>query len=155
MELTDEDVREIIDLIDSSKFDYFEIEYRGLKLTVSKTTVAPAPPSTPAPSSTRAAELEPTPTPGPRKHREIPAGLAAIPAPMVGTFYPAPEPGAPPFVRAGDRVEPDTTVGLIEVMKVFTAVTAGIGGTIADALAGDSRGVEYGEPLFLVRPDAD
>ena len=74
---------------------------------------------------------------------------------MVGTFYPAPEPGAPPFVRAGDRVEPDTTVGLIEVMKVFTAVTAGIGGTIADALAGDSRGVEYGEPLFLVRPDAD
>ena len=46
-------------------------------------------------------------------------------------------------------------MGLIEVMKVFTAVTAGIGGTIADALAGDSRGVEYGEPLFLVRPDAD
>ena len=150
MELTEEDVREIIDLIDSSKFDYFEIEYRGLKLTVSKTPV-----SAPAPSSTRAAELEPTPTPGPRKHREIPAGLAAIPAPMVGTFYPAPEPGAPPFVRAGDRVEPDTTVGLIEVMKVFTAVTAGIGGTIEETLAGDARGVEYGEPLFLVRPDED
>ena len=149
MELTDEDVREIIDLIDSSKFDYFEIEYRGLKLTVSKTTVAPA--RTAAPATAPA----PEPALGPRKHREIPAGLAAIPAPMVGTFYPAPEPGAPPFVRAGDRVEPDTTVGLIEVMKVFTAVTAGIGGTIADALAGDSRGVEYGEPLFLVRPDAD
>ncbi len=149
MELTDEDVREIIDLIDSSKFDYFEIEYRGLKLTVSKTTVAPA--RTAAPATAPA----PEPASGPRKHREIPAGLAAIPAPMVGTFYPAPEPGAPPFVRAGDRVEPDTTVGLIEVMKVFTAVTAGIGGTIADALAGDSRGVEYGEPLFLVRPDAD
>ena len=149
MELTDEDVREIIDLIDSSKFDYFEIEYRGLKLTVSKTTVAPA--RTAAPATAPA----PEPASGPRKHREIPAGLAAIPAPMVGTFYPAPEPGAPPFVRAGDRVEPDTTVGLIEVMKVFTAVTAGIGGTIADALAGDARGVEYGEPLFLVRPDAD
>ena len=148
MELTDEDLREILDLIDSSKFDYFEIEYRGLKLTVSKTPVsAPALPSTPA--------AAPEPAPGPRKHREIPDGLAAVPAPMVGVFYPAPAPGAPPFVSPGDRVEPDTTVGLIEVMKVFTAVTAGIGGTIEEALAADARGVEYGEPLFLVRPDED
>ncbi len=148
MELTDEDLREILDLIDSSKFDYFEIEYRGLKLTVSKTPVsAPALPSTPA--------AAPESAPGPRKHREIPAGLAAVPAPMVGVFYPAPAPGAPPFVSPGDRVEPDTTVGLIEVMKVFTAVTAGIGGTIEETLAGDARGVEYGEPLFLVRPDED
>ena len=147
MELTEEDVREILELIDSSKFDYFELEYRGLKLTVGKTQAAPARSSTPAPA--------PEPASGPRKHREIPAGLAAIPAPMVGIFYPAPEPGAPPFVSPGDRVEPDTTVGLIEVMKVFTAVTAGIGGTIEETLAGDARGVEYGEPLFLVRPDAD
>ena len=150
MELTDEDLREILELIDSSKFDYFEIEYRGLKLTVSKTPVS-APARTAAPATAAAPES----APGPRKHREIPAGLAAIPAPMVGIFYPAPEPGAPPFVSPGDRVEPDTTVGLIEVMKVFTAVTAGLGGVIADALAGDARGVEYGEPLFLVRPDAD
>ncbi len=141
MELTDEDVREILDLIDRSTFDYFEIEYRGLKLTVSKTPVAAAP----VQSSTRAPAL--------RKTRDIPDGLAAIPAPMVGTFYPAPEPGAPPFVSAGDRVEPDTTVGLIEVMKVFTAVTAGIAGIVEEALAGNAQGVEYGEPLFLVRPD--
>ena len=149
MELTDEDVREILDLIDRSKFDYFEIEYRGLRLTVGKTPVAAAssrpPASAPAP--------EETPAPAPRKLREIPDGLIAIPAPMVGTFYPAPQPGAPPFVSPGDRVEPDTTVGLIEVMKVFTAVTAGIAGTIEEALAGDAQGVEYGEPLFLVRPD--
>ena len=151
MELTDEDVREILDLIDKSKFDYFEIEYRGLKLTVGKTPVA----SAPAPSSPSAPATDPEPGPALRKTRAIPDGLAAIPAPMVGTFYPAPEPGAPPFVSAGDRVEPDTTIGLIEAMKVFTAVTAGVGGTIEEALAGDARGVEYGEPLFLVRPDAD
>ena len=150
MELTEEDVREILDLIDSSKFDYFEIEYRGLKLTVSKTPVS-APARTAAPATAAA----PEPAPGPRKHREIPDGLAAVPAPMVGVFYPAPEPGAPPFVSPGDRVEPDTTVGLIEVMKVFTAVTAGIGGTIEEALTADAKGVEYGEPLFLVRPDED
>ncbi|MDE0333769.1 MAG: acetyl-CoA carboxylase biotin carboxyl carrier protein [Defluviicoccus sp.] len=145
MELTDEDVREILDLIDRSAFDYFEIEYRGLRLTVSKTPIAAAP--------ARPRPLEPDPEPAPSRTRDIPDGLAAIPAPMVGTFYPAPQPGAPPFVSAGDRVEPDTTVGLIEVMKVFTAVTAGIAGTIEQALAGDAQGVEYGEPLFLVRPD--
>ena len=151
MELTDEDVREILDLIDKSKFDYFEIEYRGLRLTVGKTPVAAAP----ARASVSAAPPSPEPAtvPAPRKQREIPDGLAAIPAPMVGTFYPAPEPGAPSFVSTGDRVEPDTTVGLIEVMKVFTAVTAGLAGTIEEALAGDAQGVEYGEPLFLVRPD--
>ncbi len=152
MELTDEDVREILDLIDKSKFDYFEIEYRGLKLTVGKTLAAAATARAPV-----SAAPAPDPEAGPaaRKHRDIPDGLAAIPAPMVGTFYPAPEPGAPPFVNPGDRVEPDTTVGLIEVMKVFTAVTAGLAGTIEEALAGDARGVEYGEPLFLVRPDGE
>ncbi len=150
MELTDEDVREILDLIDRSKFDYFEIEYRGLRLTVGKTPVAAATARAPV-----SAAPAPDPEPGPaaRKHRDIPDGLAAIPAPMVGTFYPAPRPGAPPFVNPGDRVEPDTTVGLIEVMKVFTAVTAGLAGTIEEALAGDAQGVEYGEPLFLIRPD--
>lgn len=147
MELTDEDVREILDLIDKSAFDYFEIEYRGLRLTVSKSPMAAAPVPTPAPAS-RA-------EPAPRKTRDIPEGLAAIPAPMVGTFYPAPQPGAPPFVSPGDRVEPDATVGLIEVMKVFTAVTAGIAGTVEEALAGEAQGVEYGEPLFLVRPDGE
>ena len=147
MALTDEDVREILDLIDNSAFDYFEIEYRGLRLTVSKTPVAAAPVPTPAPASRT--------EPAPRKTRDIPEGLAAIPAPMVGTFYPAPQPGAPPFVSPGDRVEPDTTVGLIEVMKVFTAVTAGVAGTVEEALAGEAQGVEYGEPLFLVRPDGE
>ena len=149
MALTDEDVREILDLIDKSAFDYFEIEYRGLRLTVSKSPVAAAPVPTPAPASAPRTE------PAPRKTRDIPEGLAAIPAPMVGTFYPAPQPGAPPFVSPGDRVEPDTTVGLIEVMKVFTAVTAGVAGTVEEALAGEAQGVEYGEPLFLVRPDGE
>lgn len=147
MELTDEDVREILDLIDRSKFDFFEIEYRGLKLTVGSTPVA-----RPAALAETPAPEEPAP-PGRRAQRDIPDGLAAIPAPMVGTFYLAPEPGAAPFVNPGDRVEPDTTVGLIEVMKVFTAVTAGVAGIVEEALAGDAEGVEYGEPLFLVRPD--
>ena len=149
MELTDEDVREILELIDKSDFDYFEIDYRGLRLTVSKTPLAaPAPPASPA------AAPQPEPAPGKRPRRATPDGLIAIPAPMVGTFYPAPSPGAEPFVSPGDRVEPDTTVGLIEVMKVFTAVAAGVTGIVEEALAGEAEGVEYGAPLFLIRPDA-
>ncbi len=149
MELTDEDVREILELIDKSGFDYFEIDYRGLRLTVSKSPLAaPAPAASPAPAE------GPEPAPGKRSGRDIPDGLVAVPAPMVGTFYPAPRPGAQPFVSPGDRVEPDTTVGLIEVMKVFAAVAAGVSGIVEEALAGEAEGVEYGQPLFLVRPDA-
>ncbi len=149
MELTDEDVREILDLVDKSDFDYFEIDYRGLRLTVSKTPVA-----APATAASPATAPEPEPAPGKRSGRDIPDGLVAIPAPMVGTFYPAPSPGAAPFVSPGDRVAPDTTVGLIEVMKVFAAVAAGVAGIVEEALAGEAVGVEYGAPLFLVRPDA-
>ena len=95
MELTDEDVREILELIENSKFDYFEIEYRGLKLTVSATPLAPARPAPahPAPDE---------PAPAAREARAVPDGLIAIPAPMVGTFYPAPEPGAPLFLVRPD-----------------------------------------------------
>ena len=122
MELTDEDVSEILELIDKSDFDYFEIDCRGLRLTVSKTPVSAAP-APAAPAADRSRSRNPRSTSGPG--RDIPDGLIAIPAPMVGTFYPAPSPGAAPFVSPGDRVEPDTTVGLIEMMKVFTAVAAG------------------------------
>ena len=149
MELTDEDVREILDLVDKSDFDYFQIDYRGLRLTVSKTPVA-----APAPVAMAETAPEPESAPGKRSGRDIPDGLVAIPAPMVGTFYPAPSPGAAPFVSPGDRVAPDTTVGLIEVMKVFAAVAAGVTGIVEEALAGEAEGVEYGAPLFLVRPDA-
>ena len=88
------------------------------------------------------------------------AGLAAaregtvpIKAPMPGHFYVAPEPGAPPFVEVGSAVGPDTTVGLIEVMKVFSAVKAGVQGTIVERLVENGQFVEYGQPLFLVRPE--
>lgn len=74
-----------------------------------------------------------------------------IRAPSVGTFYRAPEPGAKPFVEAGDAVEADTEVGLIEVMKLFTAVRAGRSGVIAEILAADGVLVEKDAPLFRLR----
>jgi acetyl-CoA carboxylase biotin carboxyl carrier protein len=70
----------------------------------------------------------------------------------VGTFYLAPSPDDPPFVTIGTRVEPDTTVCIIEAMKVFNKIEAGISGVIAEILVENGDAVEFGTPLFRVRP---
>ena len=74
-----------------------------------------------------------------------------LPAPLLGTFYRAPKPGAPPFVEVGARVEVDTIVGIIEVMKLMNTVRAGVRGTVAEVLAADGALVEFGETLLRVR----
>ena len=72
---------------------------------------------------------------------------------MLGVFYRAEAPGATPFVEAGGRVEPDTVVCLIEVMKMMNSVPAGVSGTIVEVCAENAALVEYGQPLFRVEPD--
>jgi acetyl-CoA carboxylase biotin carboxyl carrier protein len=72
---------------------------------------------------------------------------------MVGTFYITPEPGAPPFVEVGSHIDEDTTVGLVEVMKVFTAVNSGVRGVIVEICAQGGQFVEYGQTLFFVKPE--
>ncbi len=161
MELTEDDVLEILNLIEKSDFDYFELEIGDLKLTVAKggyvpatanATAAPAT-ATPAPATVEAAAAPATEAPV-QKSAAIPEGLVPIIAPMVGTFYVAPDPESPPFVEKGGRVDEDTTVGLIEVMKVFSAVRAGVNGVIEEILIANAGAIEYGQALFLVRPDA-
>ena len=71
---------------------------------------------------------------------------------MLGTFYRAEAPGQPPFVEVGKPVEPDTTVCIIEVMKMMNSVPAGVSGTIAEVVAENAQLVEYGQPLFRVEP---
>ena len=83
---------------------------------------------------------------------EIPEGVPAVRSPMVGTFYRAPAPGAPPFVEAGSRVEPDTVVGIIEVMKLMNQIEAGVGGVVKEILVGNAETVEHGQPLMLIDP---
>ncbi len=80
------------------------------------------------------------------------AGLTAIVSPMVGTFYTAPNPDSPAFVNVGTSVGPDTTVCLIEAMKVFNEIKAEVAGTIERVLVESGKPVEYGQKLYLVRP---
>jgi acetyl-CoA carboxylase biotin carboxyl carrier protein len=73
---------------------------------------------------------------------------------MLGTFYRASAPGEQPFVDVGSKVDPDTVVCLIEVMKMMNSVKAGVAGTVVEVCASNAELVEYGEPLFRVDPDA-
>jgi acetyl-CoA carboxylase biotin carboxyl carrier protein len=80
------------------------------------------------------------------------AGLIAIESPMVGTFYAAPNPDTPAFVTIGAAVSPETTVCLIEAMKVFNDIKSEVTGTIERILVSNGDAVEFGQKLFLVRP---
>lgn len=80
------------------------------------------------------------------------AGLVAITSPMVGTFYSSPNPDSPAFVNPGSMIGPDTTVCLVEAMKVFNEIKAETAGTIERVLVQSGQAVEFGQKLFMVRP---
>jgi acetyl-CoA carboxylase biotin carboxyl carrier protein len=143
MPLSSDDVREILRIIDESDLSELRIETEGFSLHVVKgeRRLGSTPPT----------RKEPEP-PVPTESAGESDGLMTIPAPMLGTFYRAEAPGKPPFVDVGDRVEPDTIVCIIEVMKMMNSVPAGVSGTVAEVIAGNAQLVEYGEPLFRVEP---
>lgn len=80
------------------------------------------------------------------------AGTVAIKSPMVGTFYRAANPESPPYADEGDEVGKDTTVCIVEAMKVFNEIKAEVEGTIVAVLIENGQTVEYGQPMFLVKP---
>ena len=163
MELSEDDVLHILKLIDESKFDYFQLEVGELKITVSKGDPIPLPGAAPQPvavnaapsataAATKPAAAPAAPAAQPAKSAAIPEGMVAVTAPLLGTFYVAPEPGAPPFVKVGQQITEDTTCGLIEVMKVFNSVRATVKGTIVELVVQNGQFVEFGQPLYIVKP---
>jgi acetyl-CoA carboxylase biotin carboxyl carrier protein len=79
--------------------------------------------------------------------------LPAIESPMVGTFYATPGPDKAPFVSVGSKVGPDTTVCLIEAMKIFNEIKAETSGTVEEVLIKSGQPIEFGQPLFRIRPN--
>ncbi len=163
--LTDDEVRQIsllIETLDRSTLDFLQIDAGSVKVTISKggaglsssqpaplSSVAAAAATAPrAPSSPAATPPAATPAPSQPVDQQ---GTVVIPAPLMGRFYPQPEPGAPPFVTVGSEIEEDTVVGLIEVMKLFNTVQAGVRGTITEICAPAGEFLEYGTALFRVR----
>jgi acetyl-CoA carboxylase biotin carboxyl carrier protein len=148
MALSDEDVREILRIIDESDLDELRVETRGFKLHVRRGGAAPASEVPEEPSAAPAEEAPPTA----RRAGRPSDGAQTIAAPMLGTFYAADGPSAEPFVEVGAEVEPDTVVGIIEVMKMMNSIRAGVSGTIVEICAENAQLVEEGAPLFKVQP---
>ena len=95
-----------------------------------------------------------SPKPGGEAAATDDASSLIVRSPMVGTFYTAASPDAPPFVKVGDQVGPESTVCIVEAMKVFNEIPAECSGKIAAVLATNGQSVEYGQPLFRVTPNA-
>jgi biotin carboxyl carrier protein len=141
MPLNEDDIREILRLIDESDVAELRIRTGELSLHVVRDEAGPA------------AEAEPPPSAAAALIDAAADGLLAVSAPMLGTFYRAPAPGAPAFVDVGASVEPETVVCIIEVMKMMNSVHAGVAGTIVEVCAENAEVVEYGATLFRVRPE--
>ncbi len=112
-------------------------------------TAAPAAPALPPPAPTFA--TGPAGAVAPTEPAPAPRGVV-IESPMVGTYYASPAPDAPPFVQVGATVQRESTVCVIEAMKVFTDIPAGVSGTVLEILAKSGQPVEFGQPLFRVEP---
>ena len=148
MNLTREDVAEIVSLLENSAFDELRLETDKFKLVLrragaggwtqeNETRAADAPAVTVAKEAAPAVALAP--------------GTIAIRPPLMGTFYRAPKPGAAPFVEVGSAVEPDTAIGIVETMKLMNSVPAGARGTIEAIHAQNGEFVEQDRVLMILR----
>lgn len=154
MNLTKEDVRDIVRLLDASGFDQLRLETDRFNLTLTraggerggwtresltKSTSAETPGTAEAAGASMSEDEE--------------DGTVAIRSPLPGTFYRAPKPGAAPFVEIGSQVGEDTVIGIIETMKLMNAAPAGTRGEVVEIRVSNAEPVEAGQVLMRVRPE--
>lgn len=156
-----QEIREIIKLVDASSIDEFVYEADGAKVKLKKnngTTEVVAPKKVVEAAAPAPVAAAPAPAPAPKVEApvapaEISADLHKITSPMVGTFYQAPNPDSPAFVKVGDKVGDESIVCIVEAMKLFNEIEAEVKGEIVEVLVQDGQLVEYGQPLFLVKAE--
>lgn len=159
MTLTHQDVREILSMIDAAEhLNEIELVMGGFRLHVVRNgagggTVQRATPVPVAQPVSAPAIASPKPVASTSAAEAVPPGIVAIRAPMLGTFYRAPAPNERPFVEVGQRVKASDTVCMIEVMKLFNSIEAGVGGTVVKICAENAAMVEFNQVLIHVKPD--
>ena len=156
MSLTGKDIAEIAHLLDSSHFTSLDLQMGEFRLRLrrggggrsgwSEDEREPAPAPT-APATAHA------PKPAPAISTAAQAGEVDVVAPLLGNFYVTPRPGEPNFVNVGDRVQPDSIIAIIEVMKLMNSVRAGVSGVVTAVLVENGSAVEAGQPVLRVRTD--
>jgi acetyl-CoA carboxylase biotin carboxyl carrier protein len=165
MDLTNEDVADILALLDSLPYDSLDIETPRFRLTLRRApgggwteeSQVLAEPVLARPVPNGAAEGAGR-AGGPQPAASVTGdaggadGLTVVAAPLPGTFYRAPRPGAEPFVQVGDEVTPDTVVAIIETMKLMNSVHAGTTGRVAGIRVGNGEFAALGTTLMLIEP---
>jgi acetyl-CoA carboxylase biotin carboxyl carrier protein len=162
MSLSHEDVKRLLELLDASKFDELHLETDGTKLTLRRNGAGSTALVTPTAGLALTATTVPlaaqamAPAAPPAAVAQAPSntGLIDVRASMLGQFYGAPKPGAAPFVTVGSKVQRDTAIGIIEVMKLMNSISAGVDGEVVEILARDGELVEFDQVLMRVRSDS-
>lgn len=149
-----DELDKLIQVFDKANLTELEIEEDGRRIRLARNHAIPVV----HPVTMEGAVHVPVHEPAARPGQEPPArsyedeGLVTVDSPMVGTFYNSPQPGEAPFVLAGDTVEPGQVVCIVEAMKILNEVTAKFPAIIEKVLVENGEPVEYGQPLFAVRP---
>ena len=155
------DIKELIALIRKNDLSEFSLEQEGFKITL-KRGFEPQPLTAGlsyGPQLLGPGQLQ-LPPPGqgalgqsaqPSSSASTSEALRDLPSPMVGTFYAAASPEAPPFATVGQQITPDTVICIIEAMKVMNEIKSEVSGTIVEIVAENGKPVQYGQPLFRLR----
>ena len=152
MELTHEDVQRILKIIEETKhLEELDLAYGDFELHIRRHGSGERPPE-PSLAGRSSAAAAQSATPAKAAPQPVAGNMVAIRAPVLGTFYRAPSPGESPFVEVGQSVESDDTVCLIEVMKLFNSIKAGVNGKVAEIRAENGKLVEYNEVLIVIDP---
>ncbi len=160
--MNQKELKELIEFLIEKDIAEFELERGDVKVRIKRAgehtvvhahgeprfyAVPPAPGSAPELGAVPAAAPPPAPAePAPEE------GLHMVKSPIVGTFYEAPSPGAPPFVKAGDMVELGQVLCIVEAMKLLNEIESDVAGEIVKKLAVNGQPIEYGQELFVIRP---
>ena len=160
--MNQKELRELIEFLIEKDIAEFELERGDVKVRIKRAGepppampearfvhVAPAPSS--APPAAGAGAFVPAVAPAVPAATLEEEGLHVVKSPIVGTFYEAPAPGAPPFVKVGDTVVPGQVLCIIEAMKLMNEIESDVGGEIVKKLVANAQPVEYGQALFTIR----
>lgn len=154
-----QDLLDLVTQLEQGSYDTASIDFGDVSVRLSKNGALPAEQPVTAPSVAPhaadpvapAAAAAPVTAPAPAPATAPVAAIGeSITAPMIGVFYRCPSPGASPFVQEGEEVQADTTIGIIEVMKLMSPVTAGVAGRLTSFSVADGEQVEFGQELAVV-----
>lgn len=162
--MNQKELRELIEFVIERDISEFEFERGDVKIRIKRGAAeahaspavhpivitpaeTPAPQKVAAPSSPAVISVPPTPSPAAAAEE-----LHIVKSPIVGTFYEAPSPGSPPFVKVGDAIEDGQVLCIIEAMKLMNEIEADVSGELIKKLVANNQPIEYGQPLFAIRP---